>query len=272
MRSVRHFIITRFNLRAPGAAARLSLDRDWLSRRFALFERFCLPTVVNQTNQDFRWLVLFDAETPELFRARMRDYERWTKFIPVFLPAGTEQVGRKVVLDQLETLPDLLVTTRLDNDDGLCQTFVADLRKCVDVTTPTILEFPVGYVWHRNRIYLDRQPHNPFTTLIEPLDADQGREFTTIYRGSHSDISRLGRVVEVTQRPSWIQVIHGGNLENRLRGVRRPIQELSDRFDIDYSEAADRENRLLRSLDTIRSTLHMRAIGAWQAMKPRPHR
>ena len=61
-----HYLLTRFNLALwiedkNGAA----IDREeWLKRRMALFETFCLPSVKNQSCQNFSWILLVDANTP----------------------------------------------------------------------------------------------------------------------------------------------------------------------------------------------------------------
>lgn len=65
-----HYLLTRFNLALwiedkNGAA----IDREeWLKRRMALFETFCLPSVKNQSCQNFSWILLVDANTPAVYR------------------------------------------------------------------------------------------------------------------------------------------------------------------------------------------------------------
>lgn len=261
MTSLAHYLVTRFNLR-ESLADRRALDPSWLAGRLDLFERFCLPTVKGQTEQNFRWLVMFDPETPEFAQARIREYAKWPNFIPIFLPPGVEAAARKVVQAQLGEPPDVLVTTRLDNDDGLCRTFVEQIQRRAQVTEPTVLEFPVGYVWHRSRIYRYHFPHAAFGTLAEPRTAVAKQGFLTVCTGSHLDIGRLGPVVEVSQRPSWLQVVHGGNLENRPRGIRQPRALLQQDFDVDPGlfEGVETAGELL--LDKVLSTLRTGVIAA----------
>ena len=228
---VRHFIITRFNLRESPSST-LQIDERYLAGRMDHFERFCLPSVRSQTVQDFKWLVLLDAHTPQVIKARIERHAQWSQLVPVYLPPGIEHVGRLVVAPYLDGSPQTLITTRLDNDDGLCRTSIEDVRRFENVAERTVLQFPVGYVWHRGRIYLDRQERNAFSTLVEPLDRGSDTEYLTIYKGSHSDIHQLGRVVDVADEPAWLQVIHNSNVENYVRGIRHRIGELSGRFDV----------------------------------------
>lgn len=251
---VQHFIITRFNLRwSTDAAGDSQIDPLLLARRLELFERFCLPTVRGQTRQDFKWLVLFDSQSPGPVKARIEAYARWPNFVPVYLPPGMEHVGRHVVRPYLDGSPQTVITTRLDNDDGLCRTYVENIRRHENVARRTVLQFPSGYVWHRERIYLDRQECNAFTTLVEPLEAGVNSEFFTIYKGSHSDLYRLGPVVDVSGEPGWLQVIHGANVENAVRGVRCPIQDLGKRFDVIVRPSASDEHVFNFNVDRART-------------------
>lgn len=254
MPNISHFLITRFNLRPNDSLEGGQLNEEWLRYRLDLFDKFCFPTVKNQSEQDFKWLVLFDTETPDSIKQRIRQYQQdWSNFVPVFLPPGVQKGGYRAVMEQLTAMPDILITTRLDNDDGLCRTFVEQIRKHATATEPTVLEFPVGFVWHKKRIYLDRQKHNPFTTLVEPCNPSKENTFRTIYSGSHLDIENLGRVLIVTEEPSWIQVIHGNNVANKARGIRYSAKDVSKHFDIRGDQINMNENSVEYSLDKARS-------------------
>lgn len=268
MTALAHYLVTRFNLRGSLTDSR-PLDPTWLAGRLDLFEQFCLPTVKRQTEQNFRWLVMFDPETPEFAQARIREYAKWPNFVPIFLQPGVEGAARKVIQSQLGEPPDILVTTRLDNDDGLCRTFVEQIQRRARVAEPTVLEFPVGYVWHKSRIYRYRFPHNAFGTLVEPRTAAGTEGFLTVCTGSHLDIERLGTLVEVSQRPSWLLVVHGGNLENRPRGIRQPRSLLQQDFDVDPGlfEGVETPGELL--LDKMLSTLRTGVIAAARRVSAR---
>jgi len=269
---VRHFIITRFNLRGiedTPSSARM-IDEAYLAQRLELFERFCLPTVRSQTEQDFKWLVLFADETPEPVQARVAKYAAdWPNLVPVYLPRGTGSVGPLVVRPWLDASPQTLLTTRLDNDDGLARDYVAKVQRHGATGERLVLQFPAGYVWHNDRIYLDRQLHNAFTTLVEPLAQGNASEFNTIYKGSHSDIERLGRLVDVDDEPSWLQVIHGTNLENYVRGSRQRIECLQRHFAVEVPTSARHESGLEIGLDRIRTFATSTATRAARSIKYR---
>ena len=83
-----HFILTRFNLLLwnkdkKGNKVR---SKSWLEHRFALFEQYCLPSIENQTCQNFEWIVLFDSTTPEPFKKKIEDYKKeCPQLIPVYV-------------------------------------------------------------------------------------------------------------------------------------------------------------------------------------------
>ncbi len=254
MAKIAHYIITRFNLRSEASQSQ-ALDPRWLAHRFDLFEKFCLPTVKAQTLPDFSWLVLFDTDTPLSIRERLARLAHWPTIRPIFFPPGTQHVGKRAVEAVMHETPDLLITTRLDNDDGIACRYIEWVRKHCLVHEPTVLQFPSGYVWYDRKLYRDRQHHNPFQTLVEPMDSGRPDSFTTIYTGAHHDSHKLGRVVTASEEPGWLQVVHGGNLANRRRGIRVPASALQSRFGLDEGLLAIKENRLEFLMDVARSGL-----------------
>jgi hypothetical protein len=257
-----HYVITRFNVRPNASVTGKALDVEWLESRFALFDRFCWPSLRHQTSQQFRWLVMFDVATPEPFRERVLGRAReWPNFVPVFLDPEGDNSARAVLSRHLDgQLPETLITTRLDNDDGLAVDYIEAVQRHASVVEPTVIEYPNGFIWHHDRLYRDHQPHNAFTSLVEPLAARQTSSFTTIYCGPHPEVEKLGRVLLVSDAPGWIQVVHGGNLENRPRGVRCSMRELGSRFAVDHEGLAQQENAVALNIDRVKTGLYMTAF------------
>ncbi len=80
--SYRHIILTRFNLQYDPDST-LHIQPAWLDNRLALFERYCLPSVIQQTCKDFTWLILADRQTPDTQRQRLLSYENRVSCIKV---------------------------------------------------------------------------------------------------------------------------------------------------------------------------------------------
>ena len=86
----KHYIITRFNL--PIFQAKVagkestSCSKEYLQYRFELFEKYCMPSIMNQTCQNFKWLVLFDINTPDEFKQRITKlHNKYPNLVPCFL-------------------------------------------------------------------------------------------------------------------------------------------------------------------------------------------
>lgn len=90
--SFEHFILTRFSLSHFEGVEEANLDERYLDYRFTLFETFCLPSVKNQTCQNFKWLVLFDSNTPDRFKNRIEAlHEEYPLLIPCFINLISEE-------------------------------------------------------------------------------------------------------------------------------------------------------------------------------------
>ena len=221
-----HFLLTRFNVDwgpkgVPG--------REWLTHRFSLFERFCFPSVRAQINQNFKWLVLFDTNTPDDFRTQIQEFSKWDNFIAIYMEKYDLELVRERISSMID-IPGYLITTRLDNDDALRKDFVDVVQKFFSYQECEFINFPAGYVWHNNEIYFSRQPSNPFISLIERVEP-----IRTAWCGNHREVSSIGPVRQAEVGPAWLQVVHEMNLLNRLRGIKQPLTRLVDQFAIKVS-------------------------------------
>lgn len=216
---LKHVLLTRFNLATPGREARLRARPDWLAGRFDLFERYCLPSVAAQTDEDFGWIILYDDQTEDWARQRIAEQQKIVPFRAVFTPMfhggkwaaftrltiGPPQAGRTVV------------TSNLDSDDGLASDYVARVKRVVAETTlvrPYAINFENGLILHDGAGYWHRHLHNAFTNLVE--------DDTPAMRASNSvDHMVLFDTVPVVQErgpPAWLQVVHDSNVSNKIRG------------------------------------------------------
>jgi hypothetical protein len=73
MPKFQHFVLTTFNVRRKDFEkdkhGNPVLTEEWLEHRITLFEKFCFPSMRNQSNLDFRWLVCFANEPPPKIQA-----------------------------------------------------------------------------------------------------------------------------------------------------------------------------------------------------------
>lgn len=167
-----HYIITRFNLpvfamKVNKAVTSSALSDEYLNHRFFIFENYCYSSIKNQTCQNFKWLVLFDINTPDKFKEWAdRLHKEYNNFIPCYLDINEYKelpkdyvtiynenadllyktdkghveleemklhhiITPAFIRDQIQQLsnsiPDYYITTRIDNDDA----FHKDMIKIV---------------------------------------------------------------------------------------------------------------------------------------------
>jgi len=221
----KHFILTRFNVPwmtinddAPGSV--------WLRHRFDLFDRFCYPSLKGQTNQNFTWLVFFDAGTPRVYWKYIDDYAKWEKFNAVFIE-GYSLTRVKKEIDKHLGDSNFVITTRIDNDDAICRRFVETVQHNFNEQTFELINFPNGFVWHEGRTYRSRQMSNPFMSLIE-----SAQMYETVWCRSHLELRELAEIKQIESPPAWLQVIHEMNVCNEVQGVLQPRLNLSSTFAI----------------------------------------
>ncbi|MGW9402489.1 glycosyltransferase [Arthrobacter sp. NPDC055585] len=211
-----HFLITRFNLPTPGPESLIRAREGWLRERSSLFERYCLPSVAAQSNTRFKWLIYFDPESPAWLRERIREWSADGLFTPVYRTS----VERPELLSDLRSLvPDPaaeLMTTNLDNDDGVATDFVERLQHAAAQTrSRTALYLPRGLILAGTGLFARRDRTNAFCSVAEPWP-----DAVTCWADWHTLLGRSMPVREVPGPPGWLQVVHGGNVSNRVRGVR----------------------------------------------------
>ena len=218
---LQHFILTRFNIRLwqkdkKGNTVRTN---EWLSDRFLLFERYCLPSMAAQTNKSFIWIVLFDATTPGGFKSRIKGYQvQCPQLIPIYVTSENgryfAQIFKAEVSKRLNA--NRVITTYLDNDDALRTSFVEDLQnRAIALPDETFISYTDGYQYFTDYGYLMHihYPRNHFVSVVEKGDAS----LKTIYGyGSHYFIEKIpGAKIEYVPEPlMWCEVIHEKNMGN----------------------------------------------------------
>jgi hypothetical protein len=227
-----HVIATAFNCvrsRNPNDAAwAVRAKPGWMEERLELFERYCLPSVLAQTNQNFRWMVYFDHSTSEehLERVRRGLAGRPNFFIKLCSIFGSETLQEDFAAD-LDPSVKWLVTTRLDNDDGLHRDFIRNLQAQVRVGVKEALDFPYGIVYANGVPYWSRQKSNAFISLSEPME-----NMRTVFATRHKEMSRRYKIRTVGTEPAWLQSVHGLNVSNGIRGWRIANAQIPAGFEL----------------------------------------
>jgi hypothetical protein len=86
--------------------------------------------------------------------------------------------------------------------------------------------FTNGFVMHGPRLYAMTHHCNPFASWLEPWNDDM-RTAPSIH---HMHLAEHGPVIQINGAHTWLQVVHGGNVSNRVRGKRVDPSTIRGRF------------------------------------------
>lgn len=226
---MKHFLITRFNLKNPYWLDQNKeyyvLSDKWLNDRFDIFETYCLPSVKNQSNQNFIWLVFFDVDTPKHYLSKIHKIaENFENFKPVFID-GFKELGSELKLQiQLNSLnsDDYFITTRLDNDDIIHKDFIKTIQDLYIPQSKSIIDLRLGYqvILLKNNTTEIRDfkvSYNPFLSVITKLS-----DFDNLMTKKHDYWKVIPHKIINDTQHMWIQVIHQNNkLNQKLKALKK---------------------------------------------------
>jgi hypothetical protein len=213
--AISHVLLTRFNLPSLGAESFIRARENWLRQRISLFEKYCVPSVRMQTVPDLKWIIYLDPESPDWLKNRMLELSASQLFAPIY----REEVQRYDLLADIYSVVgtprERLVTTNLDNDDGLARDFAERVQAVSLGPTRRVIYVDDGLIVGRQKLYLLRDRQNAFCSVAEPWDAPM-----TCWSEWHTELEKTMPAAHVRGGPGWLQVIHGDNVSNRIRGKR----------------------------------------------------
>jgi len=228
-----HFVVTRFS--AVFTDEHPPPDPAWLRYRLAFFVEACRASMSRQSGSpEFRWLVFFDDRCDAEFRADVDELAEG-----VFEPIWTHEVFWAGILPReiaARSTAPFLITTRLDSDDAVATDFIAAVQREFAGQERLFVNFPRGLqVVRSGALYQRDYPSGPFLSLIEARSEQP--PLTVFGSRGHTKARRLGPIREVMAPPMWLQVVHGSNIANEVRGMRVSPRQANARFDIDLDYA-----------------------------------
>jgi len=249
-----HYIITQFNLRNFSLSDVISFEKwiTWTRSRTELYMKFCLPSVLNQTCKDFKWLLYFDSETPPEFD-KFIDYLENQDLIKICYSNGIDDFNKSYFNEIKKMLPEnteWIITTRIDNDDALHKDAVETIQKNFTYKHKYLISLASGYILNTadNKMSHYFYPMSPFISLIENTSDspsgvfERGHTkwdtlrlfiFREIWHEFVRPLKRRSRFI--LKKPMWIQTVHGENVSNSfIRGLP-VLREIDSRdFSLDF--------------------------------------
>jgi hypothetical protein len=220
-----HYLLTRFHVRVlqqlPG--------RRWLEDRISLFNKYALPSITNQDNQNFTWLIAVSESTP---KDVLQIFEQSPRIELIVTPddAPVEKHVSQMRERVLQSRSPWVITTRLDSDDAISTDYVNTVQSRFAPQKKGI-NFAAGWVYDPRRDLCMQVTNwcNQFISLVEPRD----KSLKTVYCRKHKEMHLECHVDDSWSKTRWMQVAHGGNALNRdlwAKGRVIPNEEILEKF------------------------------------------
>jgi hypothetical protein len=218
------FLITRYNVRThfSGPSDQI-LNPEWLNDRRSLFENFCVPFVVNQTDSDFSWFILMDHEIPEKEAAAIAELSGAR-----IVKCSSMSAGMSSIQEMIKEYGGLSLSVRLDSDDSIAPNYMKVLRSHAIDSLSRIVRNGRGQVFafargsqhdvSTNKWYDRYYVNNAFIGLLEPNTVNQAQKL--VFGHAHYDMVKHFDVMHIfTEEPMWCIRVHGGNVANQIQAA-----------------------------------------------------
>ncbi len=120
-----------------------------------------------------------------------------------------------------------------------------------------MLNFPNGYTLCDGRAYWHSDKSNAFASMVEPWEGA-----LSIWHDRHTQLAAVAPILQLDDAPAWIQLIHGRNVSNRVRGRLADPRALAT-FPLPADELVPQSRAALLA-DRLYSTLFR---DAWEAVR-----
>lgn len=199
-----HYIITRFSILDPAFKGfRLTRERsrkevetilfskERLDFKFLVFDKITYPSIINQTYKNYIWLIYTSVNLPQKYKERLEKYAN--EKIKIIYVSGFEEFNnhKRSIFEKITDFTSL----RLDDDDGLCPTFLESINRYEDqkskiLTAPHGVKFRV----HENAIV--------FGKALRQMYAAQGLTaigFDVFEAGNHTTVNERFDIVTLNE-------------------------------------------------------------------------
>lgn len=218
----KHFLATRFNVRIGGwdttKNGEMLLDENWMDNRFELFENYCFPSVLNQSNQNFTWCIYFDLYTNKVYKEKIKKLTECYPNIRIFYIDSISELKPHLInfikLSEIDAC-DYVITSRLDTDDLLHMNYIKVVQQLFKPVHNCIIDLRCGYQISIERGQCEIRNYintfNPFISFIEKKECVE-----TVFNQMHKEWLKTENVIVDSQKKLWIELVHKKNKINSV--------------------------------------------------------
>jgi hypothetical protein len=218
-----HYLITRFNVPVDNwvsdKAGLPVLDDTWFQHRISLFNQYCVPTVASQSEKNFQWLIYCDSFTKP---GQLQAIKKSVSQIPSASIRLVENAAKMLIdLRQLLSIAPspFLITSRMDNDDGLADNFIQTIQQHFNEKDKGLLNINAGIIYDVNEKVMTRMTHalrNHYGSLIE--ERKKAEDILTVLGFAHDQPPTHIHIENISGESYWLKIIHDRNLKSQLKG------------------------------------------------------
>lgn len=229
-----HVITTRFNVPTSiwteTRDGKKPLSEEWLKDRFEIFKKYCLPSFITQSTQNFYWFVFFDENTPEIYLQEIKNIQiRYPSFQPKFVKNYEEMYTQTIegIQELCIASTKYIITSDIDNDDLLHQNYIKTIQELYQPQHDLVIDLKRGLQLTKisnslAKINVFYMVANPFVSLVEDV-----HKYKTVLKHSHTTYRDYPNYVSYDAQPMFIQYIHSNNLVNTTRNNAQRLWKLN---------------------------------------------
>lgn len=211
MDNVQYVVEVYFDIDRPT----LILTQEWVRHRLELFHKWTIPSLLNQTNQNFRIWVYCGLRNQEI----TTNYQGWNPKVEI-----SYNFGRKLVQSVNK---DFLALTRIDSDDLMHKDGMAEIMDFKPTGNCDFLIFRKNLFWDKYNGFISY--HNrtfpPFATHIFPRSVyENWGKFHEMHHVRHGKTGARAfpEIHELSEHKICV-VHHGENIGHIRRGLQPTV-------------------------------------------------
>ena len=191
-----------------------------LTLRFRLFESFCLPSIANQTDTDFTFIILIGTDLPLWAKERLHTLTRPYPWIQI-LAKPTQRhrdITAEVINEAITQKGQPALQFRLDDDDAVNVEFVELAKANAAALAPAMSEVPsfaIDYCTgfsatiHSDGLHIEPVTQTLWTPALAAVFKRSGDR--TIMNFGHHKLFKSMPVVSYCNRTMFIRSFHTDN-------------------------------------------------------------